>query len=157
MQVSIRAIPTSDFTFSIGLVAFEFGSVRDPHEILQDPQRFRVWHVATETRENIADELRFALVDPHRGMLGRRGSLWMPDDTHAALSMLYPHRALPWSRQQEMDPATLLWAARRVPKVNFRVPLAPGLQVGNVLHEVVQQTVLLQAAFRALALNKSPG
>lgn len=154
MQVSVRRTPgptPEDSTLSI--VAFEFGVVRDPHEFLQDEARHRTWSVGPESQERVAQELRVALMDQHRGLLGRRGNLWVGDHDAAMLRTLLRWDA-PWEEKQVMSPATLLWTARRVPEAHFRVPAIPGLVAGNALHEAVQQAVLLQGAFRALSLNK---
>lgn len=154
MQVSLRVThgPTPE-VWNLGLVAFEFSGVRDPHEMLQDEPRFRQWEVAPENRDRIAGELRTALMDSHRGLLNRRGALWAIDSQLAPLRVLTGWQE-PWEAKQVMCPSTLLWAARRVPAVHFRVPAISGLTVGNALHEAVQQAVLLQGAFRALTLNK---
>lgn len=154
MQVSVRRAqgPTPEDSV-LALVAFEFGVVRDPHEFLQDESRHRIWDVGPENKDRVAQELRVALMDKHRGLLGRRGSLWVSTHDESMLRVLL-NWDLPWVEKQVMCPSTLLWTARRVPAVNFRVPAFSELNPGNALHDAVQQAVLLQGAFRALELNK---
>lgn len=154
MQVSVRRTqgPTPEDSV-LALVAFEFGVVRDPHEFLQDEARFRTWEVGPESKDRVARELRVALMDKHRGLLGRRGNLWISTHDESMLRVLL-NWDLPWEEKQVMCPSTLVWAARRVPSVNYRVPALVGLTAGNALHEAVQQAVLLQGAFRAFELNK---
>jgi hypothetical protein len=154
MQVSVRRVKgaTPDDS-TLAIVAFEFGVVREPHEFLQDEARIRAWDVGPETKDRVVSELRIALMDKHRGLLGRRGNLWV-DEHDAAMLRVLTGWETPWETKQVMDPATLLWAARRVPAANFRVPAATGLSPDNALHQAIQQAVLLQGAFRALSLNK---
>jgi hypothetical protein len=156
MQVSIRRTPgTTPEESTLAVVAFEFGSVKDPHELLQDEARWRVWRVPYPHDNRTARELAGALMDKHRGFLGRRGCLWVNDHDLSMLRVLTtPNVAIPWEESQVMCPATLLWAARRVPQAHFRAPAPQGLEPGNALHDAVQQAVLLQAAFRALSLHK---
>lgn len=153
MQVSIRVTPGSPGVVNIGLVAFEFGSVVDPHEMLQDEPRFRQWELSPESADRVTKELHTALMDKHRGLLGRRGSVWI---AAGQLGLLESHLTwiAPWDEKQVMCPATLLWIAKRVPEADYRVPALAGLAAGNALHEAVQQAVLLQGAFRALRLNR---
>lgn len=154
MQVSVRRTPgPTPEDSTLALVAFEFGVVRDPHEFLQDEARTRVWDVTAESRVQVTRELGVALMDKHRGLLGRRGNLWINAHDIAMLRVLMDWEA-PWEDKQVMCPTTLLWAAKRVPEVHFRVPAVAGVTAGNALHEAVQQAVLLQGAFRALSLNK---
>lgn len=154
MQVSVRRIKgATPEESTLAIVAFEFGTVRHPHEFLQDEPRFRVWNVDRENSERVAQELRAALMDKHRGLLGRRGNLWVNAHDHAILRVLTGFDP-PWDEKQVMDPATLLWTAKRVPEVHFRVPAVSGITAGDALHEAVQQAVILQAAFRAMSLNK---
>lgn len=154
MQVSVRrtagATPEES---TLALVAFEFGVVRDPHEFLQDEARTRVWQVNAENKAAVARELRVALMDKHRGLLGRRGNLWVSAHDHAMLRALTDWEP-PWEERQVMCPTTMLWIAKRVPEVHYRVPAAPGLSSGDALHQAVQQATLLQGAFRAFSLNK---
>lgn len=154
MQVSVRRVrgPTPEDS-TLALVAFEFGVVRDPHEFLQDEARTRVWDVSHENKDVVAKELRTALMDKHRGLLGRRGNLWVNAHDLAMLRVLLSFDE-PWEEKQVMCPGTLLWTAKRVPEVHFRVPTVSGITAGVALHEAVQQAVLLQGAFRALSLNK---
>lgn len=149
MQVSVRRSGGA-----IALVAFEFGVVRAPHELLQDVSRVRVWR--TNDRGALAKELRVALMDKHRGLLGRRGNLWSDPFTYEHLRGLFEEDSAPWERKQELDPGTVLWLARRAPPARFRVPSFPGLNPGEPLHDAVQQAVLIQGAFRALSLKRDP-
>lgn len=156
MQVSVRWPKGPMADSEIALVAFEFGVVRDPHEFLQDEARVRVWSVAPENLVRVVQDLHTALMDKHRGLLGRRGNLWISPIDLFHLRALFEgcDQPLSWEAKQIMDPATLLWAAKRVPEVHFRVPAIAGITAGNALHEAVQQAVLLQGAFRAMSLNK---
>jgi hypothetical protein len=154
MQVSVRRTPgATPEDSTLALVAFEFGVVRDPHEFLQDEARTRTWDVTHANMAEVAKDLRVALMDKHRGLLGRRGNLWVSDHDAALLRVLLAFDP-PWEPKQVMCPTTLLWVAKRVPEVHFRVPAISGLVAGNALHEAVQQAVILQGAFRALSLNK---
>jgi hypothetical protein len=158
MQVSVRwpKGPIEDFDNEIALVAFEFGVVRDPHEFLQDEARTRVWTITRDNSPQVVRDMQTALMDKHRGLLGRRGNLWISPVDLFILRNLFVGVATPppWESKQVMDPATLLWTAKRVPEVHYRVPAISGITAGNALHEAVQQAVLLQGAFRALSLNK---
>jgi hypothetical protein len=157
MQVSIRITRGATLdVWNIGLVAFEFGVVKDPHELLQDEPRFRQWEYAVESADRVLRELRTSLMDAHRGLLGRRGNLWGANLQLAQLARMHRNAVMPipWEVKQELCPTTLLWAARRIPPGTFRVPAAVGLEEGNALHEAIQQAVLLQAASRSLSLNK---
>jgi hypothetical protein len=156
MQVSVRrAAGATPEDSTLAIVAFEFGVVRDPHEFLQDEARTRVWEVSHANKEVVARELRVSLMDKHRGLLGRRGNLWMSAHDHALLRVLTGFDP-PWEEKQVMCPSTMLWIAKRVPAIHFRVPAATSLAAtpGNALHEAVMQATLLQAAFRAFELNK---
>lgn len=153
MQVSIRITYPAPEEIHIGLVAFEFGAVKDPHELLQDETKIRTWELTHSNMGQIDRELGVALMDPHRGLLGKRGYVWAERDQLTGLES-GTGRPTPWTEAQIMSPSTLLWLAKRVPRAYFRAPAPVSLTPGNALHDAVQQTVLLQAAFRALSLNK---
>lgn len=146
MQVSIY-VERGEPIISVGFVAFEFGSIRDPHEFLQDEARCKNWVLGPNTYEAVCD----ILMDKHRGLLNRRGFLWASPEDLRTLRGLGPPA---WDPKQELDPATLIWAARRVPSANFRVPPVLGLDPKNSLHSAIQQAVLLQGALRALCLHR---
>lgn len=153
MQVSLR-IGEIDGVRTAAFVGFEFGTVKDPHELLQDETRIRLvpTHLWAPTE---LDDLVAAMLDPHRGLLGRRGNLWIDPPTRAMLA----HKFADWKGErawfdQILDPASMLWVARRIPDHHFRVPALVGLTDGHPLHDAVQQSVLLQAAGRALKLHR---
>ncbi len=156
MQVSLVVKTGAPGVLHLGLIAFEFGLVLDPHEMLQDEARHRSWKwdYHRETSDRVETELAVALVDRHRGLLGRRGYLWADNSQLELLDSGRGH-PVPWTPKQVMNPSTLVWAARRVPSVHYRVPMTVSLSPDSVLHDAVQQAVLLQGAFRALDLNKS--
>lgn len=154
MQVSLVIKAAGPGVLHLGLVAFEFGVVLDPHEVLQDVGRFRSWELSVgQTDLRVAAELHTALMDRHRGLLGRRGYLWASGDQLRLLET-GRGRPVPWTSAQVRCPATLVWAAKRVPSVHYRVPASNSLTPASALHAAVQQAVLLQGAFRALDLNK---
>lgn len=155
MHVSIRIKSAGPEVLRLGLVAFEFGKVLDPHEALQDTKSCRQWEITPENVDRVSKEIGVTLMDRHRGLLGRRSMVWA-DDRQLALLRERLGWITPWEADQVRDPTTLVWVAKRVPSVHYRVPAAASLSAGSVLHEAVQQTVLLQGAFRALDLHNSP-
>lgn len=90
--------------------------------------------------------------------LGKRGSIWAKPTTFdlRILRGAYGEakKKAPWERNQEQELRTLLWAAKKVPRINFRVPdmTTSGLVKHYALHDAVIQAVHAQAAFRALSL-----
>lgn len=90
--------------------------------------------------------------------LGKRGCMWAkpPQFDLRILRGNYNAESVydaPWHYSQEKDLTTLLWMARKVPRVNFRVPdmSGAGLVKHYALHDAVQQAIVAQAAYRSLA------
>lgn len=92
--------------------------------------------------------------------LGQRGRVWAkpPQFDLRILRAAYSEsawsgtREAPWHRAQEADLSTLLWIARKVPRINFKAPdmAGAGLVKHYALHDAVHQAVIAQAAFRSL-------
>jgi hypothetical protein len=89
--------------------------------------------------------------------LGKRGFVWAkpPSMDLRILRGAYREAKIekPWRNGQEKDLTTLIWAARKVPKTNFKIPslAGAGLVPHYALHDAVEQAVVAQAAFRSLA------
>jgi hypothetical protein len=155
MQVSLRASMEG-----VAVVGFELdGRVSEAMELLAPEQRHYSW-AAGVWRNELWDQLNPAMHDPHRGLLGRRGAVWM--DFHSAAWMrsilITENGALPppWTVTHLRDPLTLVQMASTVEKDIFRVPdtSAAGLDPASPLHQAVEQAMLVQAAFRALRLHR---
>jgi hypothetical protein len=113
--------------------------------------------IMTQPRVSLYGALeRFSAFVGH--WLGKRGCMWAKPPqfdlrilrgNYVAQTSLAP----PWHFSQEKDLSTLLWAARKVPRVNFRVPdmTQAGLVHHYALHDAVGQAVVAQAAYRSLA------
>lgn len=88
--------------------------------------------------------------------LGKRGFMWAkpPSMDLRIIRGAYREAKLekPWRNGQEKDLTTLIWAARKVPRTNFKVPVmaGAGLIPHYALHDAVEQAVVAQAAFRSL-------
>lgn len=91
--------------------------------------------------------------------LGKRGSIWAKPVTFDLRILRGAYRETekktPWQWDQEQELRTLLWAAKKVPRANFRVPdmQTAGFLKHYALHDAVMQAVTAQAAFRALSLT----
>lgn len=91
--------------------------------------------------------------------LGKRGSIWAKPTTFDLRILRGAYREAkkktPWEWTQEQELRTLLWAAKKVPRTNFRVPdmSTTGFVQHYALHDCVTQAIQAQAAFRALSLT----
>lgn len=155
MQISLRA--TTD---GVAILGFDLdGRVHEAIELLAPEQRRYTWPPAADGIQ-LRYELFDAMHDPHRGLLGRRGSVWADESSfrflwewlHVGAMPL----SLPWEPRQKRDPLTLIAMAELVGKDSFRVPDTSGcgLVPNNPLHQAVEQAMLIQAAYRSLRLHR---
>ncbi len=161
------------------------GVVLDPHELLQYDDRWfdaciepyygsaeqsncTFWHAPEQ-----ADALARIKGQPQVSIdaaldkftsfvgrwLGKRGSIWAHPVTFDLRILRGAYREAkrktPWEWSQEQELRTLLWAAKKVPRTNFRVPdmSTAGFVKHYALHDAVVQAIQAQAAFRALSLT----
>ncbi len=161
------------------------GTVRDPHELLQyddrwfdaviepyygsrDASNVNFWagqeaataleRISVQPRISIDTALdRFSAFVGH--WLGKRGSIWAKPTTFDLRILRGAYREAkkktPWEWDQQQELRTLLWAAKKVPRPNFRVPdmSTTGFIKHYALHDCVIQAIQAQAAFRALSLT----
>ncbi len=161
------------------------GVVLDPHELLQyddrwfdaviepyyggrDASNVAFWAgaEAAAALERISSQPRISIdaaLDKFTSFVGRwlgkRGSIWAKPVTFDLRILRGAYREAkkkaPWEWSQEQELRTLLWAAKKVPRTNFRVPdmSTAGFVKHYALHDAVVQAIQAQAAFRALSLT----
>lgn len=138
-----------------------------PYAAGTHPDNLRFWtsDEAAAASERIARQPKIEIVDALVRFsafvgrwLGKRGCMWAKPpqfDLRILRGNFDAETTIktPWQFSQEKDLGTLLWAARKVPRVNFRVPemAGAGLVKHYALHDAVQQAVVAQAAYRSLA------
>jgi hypothetical protein len=115
--------------------------------------------IEVQPQVEIADALRRFAAFVQR-WLGKRGCMWAkpPQFDLRVLRGNYGWEGFtptPWHFSQEKDLGSLVWAARKVPRVNFKVPDmgGAGLIKHYALHDAVEQAVVAQAAFRSLVYS----
>jgi hypothetical protein len=138
-----------------------------PYTACTEPGNLQFWtsDEAAAASERIARQPKVEIIDALSRFsafvgrwLGKRGCMWAkpPQFDLRILRGNFDCEttiAAPWHFSQEKDLGTLLWAARKVPRVNFRVPdmAGAGFVKHYALHDAVQQAVVAQAAYRSLA------
>lgn len=160
------------------------GAVQEPHELLQledrwfdaciepyygsqDASNVDFWHspAAAPARTMISRQPRVTIEAALAGLsgfcgrwLGKRGMIWAKPPEFDCRILRGAHKELrlplPWSLAQEYDLRVLVWAARKVPRVYFKLPVFDGIGLLRhyALHDAAVQATTAQAAYRALAL-----